>query len=416
MARIHISASSRITAVFALFAGLAVADRARAQTPYDPNQPVDVSPTIVSAPPAVLSQGGAYIGIAEGVAGMKFNPAALGNRFAYFGNDWFDWDWNIDFTILAPSDLLEVDFFNSGRESLNVDGFTNYNLGFSVYLGRFGLGINASNSAIDECGPNVTSCGGLFNAQGNRTQISVIRLGAGYAFLDGDLVAGASFVGPVLQFSVNGDDSASPGISGAGIELGLLWRPVHEPYRIGLAFTPAVSGLVDRSEGDRVGDRLLPPELQLPWTLGIGTAYSVGTRPMNLRASFGDESIEGDDYEAYERGHQQVALDLVLVGGAGSDNTVGLDGWFEQESQAVVQKPRLSVRAGYQGELWRNRMIVRGGFYVEPSRFRESSARPHVTGGVDFRLFKLIWMWRAGLALDIAPQFAQISLSGGFWY
>ncbi|MEO0815206.1 MAG: hypothetical protein AAFY60_20260, partial [Myxococcota bacterium] len=117
---------------------------------------------------------------------------------------------------------------------------------------------------------------------------------------------------------------------------------------------------------------------------------------------------------AYARGHYQAALDLIVVGA--NSNSVGLDGWFEQEAQAAGRKVRVAVHAGVQGEVVEDLMVARLGAYLEPSRFGETRGRPHATGGLDFRLFELVWVWRAGFAFDIARNFNQLTLSGGFWY
>ncbi|MEM6734086.1 MAG: hypothetical protein AAF658_21165, partial [Myxococcota bacterium] len=79
-----------------------------AQTTYG-GQPIDVFTGVVTAPANILAQGGAYIGVADGVAGVKFNPASVANRFAYNGDEYWDWDWNVDFTVLGVADLGETD-------------------------------------------------------------------------------------------------------------------------------------------------------------------------------------------------------------------------------------------------------------------------------------------------------------------
>ena len=55
-------------------------------------------------------------------------------------------------------------------------------------------------------------------------------------------------------------------------------------------------------------------------------------------------------------------------------------------------KNSVGVRFGVESEVLQNRMKVRGGTYLEPSRFQRSYYRPHGTMGFDVRLFDL-WRW-----------------------
>lgn len=379
------------------------------QTPYS-NEPVDIYVPVVTAPAAILAQGGAQIGIAEGAAGLKFNPASVVNRFAYDDGEWWDWDWNLDFTVLAPAQLETNDFFNSGQTGLDVDQLRANNLALDLQLGRVGIGIALSQTAIRECNPGATDCATVA-ASRTDTTVSAVRIGAGYALADGDWLVGATVYAPNVTFNIGGQ-SVSPGVSGGRIELGALWRPAGENYRVGVTWAPRSRARIgDEDAGELIAGRLVPPSLVSPWTVGIGASYAFGTRPMNLRPSFGEST--GDRYEHYERGHYQVALDVVLVGS--ESDSVGLDGWFAQESQPIGRDVALAVRAGLQGEVIKDVLIARVGSYLEPSRFETTRDRIHGTGGIDVRLFEAIWIWRAGVAFDLSRSFNQVVLSAGFW-
>ncbi|MEO0813833.1 MAG: hypothetical protein AAFY60_13280, partial [Myxococcota bacterium] len=216
------------------YAGVFYAGVARAQSPYE-GQPLDIYSGVVTAPAGILAQGGAYIGVAEGAAGIKFNPASIPNRFAYFTDEYWDWDWNLDFTVLGVAD--DQDLFNSGRSRIDVERLQKVNMALDLQIGRFGLGVSISNTEISECDSGNTDCLPIGSEQrGTTTRISTIRLGGGYALLGGDLMLGASVFAPSIQFVINGDDSGSPGISGGTLEFGALWRPAGERYRIGATF------------------------------------------------------------------------------------------------------------------------------------------------------------------------------------
>ena len=59
-------------------------------------------------------------------------------------------------------------------------------------------------------------------------------------------------------------------------------------------------------------------------------------------------------------------------------------------------------------------VAVRGGTYVEPSRF-EPTARIHGTAGVDLRV-PLVWDWRLSITIDGATQYLNGGLGLGFWH
>ncbi|MEM6729920.1 MAG: hypothetical protein AAF658_00100, partial [Myxococcota bacterium] len=286
----------------------------------------------------------------------------------------------------------------------------------ALQLGRLGLGVTFSDTSIVECNSEATDCLTLGQGdEGTTTTIRTARLAVGYAFLDGDLVAGASAFVPSVVFDISGDSSASPNVTGGTIELGVLYRPAGERYRVGAVWRPRSRSDLDvAGAGQVIAGRVVPEQLLSPWVLGIGGAYAFGTRPMNLTPTFGDSALHGDRYDSFARGHYQVSADLILIGSESS--AVGLDGWFEQEAQASGRDLGLAVRLGLEGEVIPDLLIARLGSYLEPSRFAETSSRLHGTGGLDLRLFEFIWVWRAGVAFDFSRDFDQITLSAGFWH
>ncbi|MEO1481216.1 MAG: hypothetical protein AAFU77_03860 [Myxococcota bacterium] len=381
-----------------------------AQSPYA-NEPVDIYVPVVTAPAAILAQGGAHIGIAEGAAGFTFNPASVANRFAYDDGEWWDWDWNFDVTALAPAQLDDTDFFNSGRTDLDVEQLSSNNASVDVQLGRFGLGFALSQTAIRECSGDAVDC----DSSDNRTDTAVtsIRVGVGYALADGEWLVGATLNAPFINFDIAGE-SISPDIGGGRIELGALWRPPGENFRVGMTFAPRSRAPIQEEDAGRVvAGRIVPPSLVSPWVFGVGASYAFGSRPMNLQPAYGDPALAGDRYETYSRGHYHAALDLILVGS--QSDSVSLDGWFAQEAQPIGRDLTVALRAGVQGEVLEDLLIARVGTYIEPSRFETTNHRLHGTGGLDLRLFEAIWVWRAGVAFDVTRDFNQVVLSAGFW-
>lgn len=390
---------------------LGVASRAQAQEAYDSSRPVDIFSGTVVAPTAILGQGGAVIGLAEGSAAIAFNPAAVANRYAHSGGDWLDYDWSLDLVILAPDNPRDTDLFNSGRQSLDAGRLTSVLASVSLQLGRLGFGINGKTLSFAECGDASTHCSVDAEAA-TETAVNSVRLALGYAYLDGDLVVGISVFQPDIQFSVGGDDSSSPNISGTALEFGALYRPAGENYRFGLKLRRQSRAKL-QFEQPELGGRLLPSALVLPWQIGVGAAYSFGTRPLNVAPTYGSEG-DAKDYDAYARGHSHVAVDVVVHGN--DTGAVGLDGWFEQLAVPIDEALSFSFHLGVQSEVVPNRLVLRGGAYLEPARYAGVSIRPHLTGGADLRLFRFIWDWYAGAAIDVSQRFRQLTFTAGFWH
>jgi hypothetical protein len=70
------------------------------------------------------------------------------------------------------------------------------------------------------------------------------------------------------------------------------------------------------------------------------------------------------------------------------------------------------------------RIKLRAGSYLEPTRFETSDMRVHATAGIDIKLFRWnvfgAWpdnyMWRVGLSGDAATRYYTFGLSVGGWY
>jgi hypothetical protein len=81
----------------------------------------------------------------------------------------------------------------------------------------------------------------------------------------------------------------------------------------------------------------------------------------------------------------------------------------------------VTVRAGVESELIPTWLVVRGGSYYEPSRFRDGHARVHGTGGFDVRLLRSTifglfpddTLFRVSGAVDVARDYFGWSLGAG---
>ena len=103
---------------------------------------------------------------------------------------------------------------------------------------------------------------------------------------------------------------------------------------------------------------------------------------------------------------------------------VGLESFLFQTVQRSGENITVSPRIGFETEAVPTRLKVRGGTYLEPSRFAQSKLRVHGTLGFDLSLFRWnvfgIWpadyRWQLSAALDASRSYASFSFGIGGWY
>ena len=106
------------------------------------------------------------------------------------------------------------------------------------------------------------------------------------------------------------------------------------------------------------------------------------------------------------------------------ENGVGVESLLFQTVQRSGEKVTASPRLGFETEVWPTRMKIRGGTYLEPTRFAASSLRVHGTLGFDINVLKWnvfgLWpddyRWQVTFALDVARAYGAFSFGIGGWY
>jgi hypothetical protein len=235
------------------------------------------------------------------------------------------------------------------------------------------------------------------------------------------------------------------------------------------------------------GGFILPDRVVMPWEIEAGVAYQLGPRPINpgwknphsqeawlrrriasnraARALARDQELaplpgpqrdarrrELEAQEASIRGIEDAHLDAeidrlrqvraaryanwprekivllasVLITGPSTNSSqeaISLEGFLDQRSETVGRVASLIPRFGVEGEPLRDRMLLRVGTYVEPSRYDDGTPRQHFTFGTDVRLFPLdFWgllpeaNWKLGVFVDLAPRYANGGIGIGEWH
>jgi hypothetical protein len=97
-----------------------------------------------------------------------------------------------------------------------------------------------------------------------------------------------------------------------------------------------------------------------------------------------------------------------------------MEAFAAKQLQPSGRHATFTPRLGLEGEVLPGWLRVRAGSYLEGSRFAETSARWHATGGLEGRLFAFHLLGherRVSLSLagDIARSYKNAGLSVAFW-
>jgi hypothetical protein len=412
---------------------------------------IDLFQGPVLAGTRITGLSGAYTALAEGVEGHRYNAAAPAVRSPTSTNRV---DWDVDAGLSLAPGLKRTDFDNNGKTGFNYNNFFFASLGGQVQVRRLGFGANVN---IQQYKLDSTADGG------SRTLRSVqLQLLTAYSFAEDQLVIGAGFrvLGLYLLETQPLGEKVLFSTVGVGGELGALLAPDKLPLRFGATVrTPIVSAASpserigqDEQGNFKLGSAYLPAKVHVPWEIEGGIAFSLGKRPINQRW-FDRERISDEDAKALvvregvdpkdakrmlaKRRYQTVPRDKFLVSGTLlmtgiTPKGVGFESFLSQ-TVPVLSQPKvversgerlsLTPRLGVEAEPIDNRLQVRVGGYLEPSRFREGSARMHGTLGFNVKIFESTFFgfydkgtpFAVGFGTDFSARFFSWGISAGIW-
>lgn len=410
----------------------------------------------------VIGMAGAHVAIASGIDGAPYNPAGYAERFEKEIN-WFAFD--ITGGLALSGLLTRTDFDNNGKRNQASNAAYQVVLGTRLQFSYFGTGLTWQERRY------------TLSAQDDNRKFDVVidtyRTGVGYSFLNGGLVAGATLATYTFKVAANTQSfpitdftSKDPiGYTGFGAEFGVLLRPAHQRYRVGfvgrtpVTLRPNQKERVDEDGIRRAQGLVLPDTAHVPWELAWGVAYQFGERRTNipwrntqrLRKDLAAQIANGTyqtpprygesayqalpenpdqaldvamaNYREAERRYRRhqprkyvlLAADMIVTGK--TSNGQGVEAFLDQVPERSGQKVSFGLRVGVESEVWPDRMKVRAGSYLEPSRFERSFYRPHGTAGVEARLFDF-WRWsaRGTATLDLAPRYYNWGIAIGLWW
>jgi hypothetical protein len=416
---------------------------------------IDLFTSPVLGPGRIVGMGGAHVAIATGIDGAAYNPAGYAER-AEKEIDFFAFD--ITGGIWFSGLFRHNDFDNNGSSAISSADTVQLGLGTRFQFANFGTGSSALVRVYtlkDDAGRNVSD-----------VSLLMVRAGGGYAFLDGGLVVGGAMVYTAFDLSKAGSNQSLVRFSGYGAEAGALFRPKHKRYRLGTVFRTPIDSRAKNDAKTSIEDGLrraqgfvVPAGVHVPWEIDFGFAYQFGERRTNvpwrntrdLKRELRKQIVDGSyqppptygeapypplpadieqavdtAVENYREGERRLrrhqprryvllAADFLIHGKTPRGQS--LAGFLLQMPEPSGDQIAFSVRVGAESEVWQDRMKVRLGTYLEPSRVNRKFYRPHGTLGLEARLFDF-WGWsaRATATVDGAPRYFNWGFAVGLWW
>jgi hypothetical protein len=320
--------TTRLIAGLCLLGALVAPPAARAQL-VDEGYSLDLVEIPVLGSGRVVSMGGAFVALAEGIDGVPFNPAAYAVRNAR-EHHFFEWE-------LSPSisfGTSDNDVFNSGQGGLAVSSQLSLDVGLRLQFGPVGIGgyihLETYNAEID----------------GRSVSVFATRSHVGGGLGADERAAGGRRGPPrTLQASLSASTEMGDTLTldlfsfvGFGVEVGAIYMPADRPYRVGAAIATPVHSQVDPDASSMGGTQPQVPRpsgFHNPFELRLGAAYQFGPRRLNAR-NFEVKDVEGPILRELrlmqcERELEQVRRELAAAG--------------QPEPERGLSCPRLRVRA-----------------------------------------------------------------------
>jgi hypothetical protein len=346
--------------------------------------------------PRLIAMAGAINAVSEGAAGLYTNPASAAIRPETHIDKFA---WNVYLNSYIPADGQDMN--NNGQSVTTVRRSLLGAAGLLFQYGPWGASLDGGYTA-HEIAPQA---GGGLGVRSIIAHLTVAR-----TFLDQALSVGAGIRGGGLNvYTLMGSQQLFTRAGGSG-EAGAVWMPKDKSYRFGASGAlPIYTGAIQYNcPPDDCSGYRLPDNAIVPWDATVSAAYRLGATPWNHR-------VEGDYRD--ERS-LTIALDVTLVGA--TQNGYGMEAFAANQLQVSGRDVSPTPRLGLESEVIRGWLRLRAGSYLEASRFMETSARWHATGGFEGRVFafrlagheRRVSISGAG---DVARQYQNVGFSVGFW-
>jgi hypothetical protein len=397
LARVNLNCFGAVLAIALLASSAASAQTAAYPPVTDRNFNIDLFEQPDLGSPRLIAMAGAVNSVAEGAAGLYTNPASAAVRpettAAKFA-------WGVYFNTYAPADGQDSN--NNGQAVTSVHRSLLGAAGLLLQYDKWGLSIDGGYTAHEI---SAQAGGGL----GVRSLIGHITLAR--TFMDGELAVGVGArLGALNVYTLDAQAQTLFTRAGGSGEAGVVWKPRDQSFRVALGGgLPIYTGALDYScDPNNCDGYILPSNAIVPWDATIGGAWRFAPTAWNTKV----DGAYRDEREL------TVAFDLSVIGAV--DNGYGMEAFAAKQLQVSGRNATFTPRLGLESDVIRGWLRLRAGSYLESSRFPETSARLHGTGGFEVRVFSfhLAGQQRrvsVSGAVDIASLYKNAGLSVGFW-
>lgn len=423
----------------------------------------------------VVSLGGAYTALGYGVDNAIITPAAYAAR-TLWDTRWFEWDATVDY---SPGVLLrQVDFINNGKSLLGTNTDLLFvTLGASAMVGDFGFGAivrmqdyQIGNSArLQQFLANYGLCYAFFQGQllvgvGGRTvSLTVSNLARNetlgtftHSGPEAGVILGVADLPYRIGMTVRTAVVATPDHDSSDLPFASPKEVVLPPeLQLGVAYQFGNRPLNRRWTNPHDRERDLRNEMLVrrlqrqraeaereaaaegSTALGAGPGWlreprdpeflrkegeRIEHEETELQADILRAELRQQDYlRSLSRKYILVSADVLAIGSTADG--VGLESFLSQVRQESGKNPSLSFRVGVEGEPIPDRLRLRVGSYLEPSRFMGVRPRLHATMGGDLKLFPFDMFglvdkfeFRVTATLDVAERYRNFGVSVGIWH
>lgn len=368
----------------------------------------------------VVGLGGAFTGVAEGADGHVYNPSSFAYRYRFTTHQDLDWDWTF-YSLTVPG-KLNPDVYGP-PDTVARTSYTGAAIDMKIHAFGFGLHGVLQDYLLELDDANAGEAREVFVSHGHG--------GLGFAFVVAnlDLRLGAYVYtfdwGVADAVPVEADGRArgaeAISVSGQGLRLGALWEPTWRPLRVGVTLRPPYE-----TKSQTIWDTALfevAPVVFQPAQLTVGGSVQLWERHFNPYKTWGLKRFErlAPNYEvSTARRYVMLAVDVVLTGAA--RDAYSVREYFRGTLTPAGTRPTVGLRAGVEGEVLANWLVVRGGTYTEPARTNIVTTRYHGTAGLSLRIpvgeLVSFWPWdlRADAAVDLARKFRNFGFGVGIWH
>lgn len=358
----------------------------------------------------MVALGGAEVAIAEGAAALSDNLAALAHRSPKQRREW-DVDIALSYVGFRFGNTQNLDLDNDGTRDESQES-RQWLAGMKLQFHNVGVGGFTRLGTSAFCLTLACGAGDVV-----RVELATHAMAAAVALWEDQLIVAAGLYVLVGSFR---HQATERGYGANGFTGSALVRPRRAPYRVGISFEPPVVAPYDAAVPGpaSMAGRRLYAALTSPTQLSVGVSWRLGegAHRYNMLSPAAEAQWGVHEHSNADGppGQWLLSAQLEVIGGV--SRAVPLSAFTTlREPRPVGERIALVPHVGVEHETIPGRVRLRAGAMLEPSLFRDTAGRPHLTGGAQLFLFHKLDDWALTLSFDLARGYNDFGLAFGVW-